>query len=231
MESEPERVKAINRKYHDSHREQRNQVSKEWRQANPGQVWIAQRDDNRTLGQPSTAGEARPMSRRDFNTLSQTDYENRLGWPDQTGDANYEIVDRSNGNRIMVFIANTEQDALRKYEQWLDVAMLPHDTENYGFRVIAIPGSTIDLQRQRAAAAAGNVTNPLWREPQSLSRAVGREFVGWSVRLPTGEEVSQIHGIGNNQGDANRIAAQWLRDNGYGVSGEGYEVVPIWREA
>jgi hypothetical protein len=59
----------------------------------------------------------------------------------------------------------------------------------------------------------------------------GRELVGWSVRLPDGREVTQIHGIGNNQGDANRIAAQWLRNNGYGVSGEGYEVVPLWGEA
>ena len=184
-------------------------VARQWRQANPGQVWIAQRDDNRTLGQPSgqprqsaaqlpgdaegsiqyemfdrttdhiyrtyyaaddrmaldignryrdeltaasgigrgqvglrrapvraTAGEPQPMSRRDFNTLSQTDYENRLGWGDQTGDANYEIVDRRTNRRQMVFIANTDQDALRKFEQWLNVAGLPEDTEDFGFRAL-----------------------------------------------------------------------------------------------
>lgn len=78
-----------------------------------------------------------PMApRRDFNNLSQTDYENRLGWPDQTGDANYEIVNRSNGRREMVFIANTEQDAQRKYNQWLGVAGFPEDTENFGYREI-----------------------------------------------------------------------------------------------
>jgi hypothetical protein len=124
-------------------------VARQWRQANPGQVWITQRDDNRTLGQP------------------------------------------------------------------------------------AIPGSTVDLQRQRAAAAAatGNATNPLWREPQSLNIAAGREFAGWRVLLPTGEEVYRFSGVGNSQADANRIAADWLRRNGMGVSGEGFEVVPVWREA
>jgi hypothetical protein len=43
--------------------------------------------------------------------------------------------------------------------------------------------------------------------------------------------VYRFSGVGNSQGDANRIAAEWLRNNGMGVSGEGYEVVPLWREA
>lgn len=82
-------------------------------------------------------GEPQPVGRQNFNNhLTQTDYENRLGWPDQTGDANYEIVDRRTMRRQMVFIANTPQDAERKYTQWLDVAGLPHDTENFGWRPI-----------------------------------------------------------------------------------------------
>ena len=132
--------------------------------------------------------------------------------------------------------------------------MLPHDTENYGFREIAIPGSTIDLQRQRAARAAempqfqepsdsrGDLT-PRGPGPWELYRLssdtpyralvnrdrsqaereartslslrgdnpadfgirtrqdqpaapgnTGRELLGWSVRLPSGEEVTQIRG-------------------------------------
>jgi len=90
------------------------------------------------------------------NALSQTDIENRLGWPDQTGDANYEVVDRRTMTPVFKFVANTDQDAARKYSQYLDVMMLPHDTEDYGFREIALPGSTIDLQRQRAAQAQQN---------------------------------------------------------------------------
>jgi len=156
--------------------------------------------------------------------------------------------------------------------------MLPHDTENYGYREIALTGSTIDLQRQSAAhhrvavddlfgefndegpgqqykiirmsdrslltvvrassqqeaeAKAAQVfrfngldpdlydvlpAQPQQQPaPQPLGR--GRELLGWSVRLPSGEEVTQLRGIGNNQGDANRIAADWLRNNGYGCDG------------
>ena len=55
----------------------------------------------------------------------------------------------------------------------------------------------------------------------------GNQFSGqWKVMV-NGREVWRFRGVGNNQADANRIAAQWLRDNGQGVSGEGYEVVPV----
>jgi hypothetical protein len=65
--------------------------------------------------------------------------------------------------------------------------------ELYGVRTqqAAVPGSTIDLQRQRAAQAGG-------------------EFRGtWRIMID-GEEVHQISGIGNNQGDANRIGRDWI---------------------
>jgi hypothetical protein len=55
----------------------------------------------------------------------------------------------------------------------------------------------------------------------------GNQFSGqWKVMV-NGQEVWRFRGVGNNQADANRIAAQWLRDNDRGVSGEGYEVVPV----
>jgi pyrimidine deaminase RibD-like protein len=73
----------------------------------------------------------------------------------------------------------------------------------------ALPGSTAALAQQRAT-------------PGTFSGA-------WKV-LVNGEEVHRFSGIGNNQGDANSVAAQWLRNNGRGVSGEGFEVVPIMTE-
>jgi hypothetical protein len=74
----------------------------------------------------------------------------------------------------------------------------------------AIPGSTVDLQRQRQAQAA-----------QSTG-----EFTGWwKVVTPNGVTVHRFNGIGNNQSDANRIAMEWLRNNPeYFVAGT--EVVP-----
>jgi hypothetical protein len=83
--------------------------------------------------------------------LSQTDIENRLGLPDQTGDANYEVFNRNTQRPVFVFIANTDADASRKYSDWLAASGLPNDTEDYGFRERARPGSTLDLQRRTRA--------------------------------------------------------------------------------
>ena len=50
-------------------------------------------------------------------------------------------------------------------------------------------GSTTDLQRQRAQGG----------------------FTGsWQVMVG-GEEVYRFSGVGNNQGDANRVASQWVQ--------------------
>lgn len=68
-----------------------------------------------------------------------------------------------------------------------------------------IPGSTQDLQRQRATSGS---------------------FTGsWRV-LANGQEVHRFGGVGNSQSDANRIAVNWLRDNGYTNQDE-VEVLPI----
>ena len=86
-------------------------------------------------------------------------------------------------------IANTEYDARRKYADWLSAAGYPIETEDYGFREIAQPGSTLDIQRQRVNAG---------------------DFTGqWKVMID-GEEVYRFGGAGNNQGDANRIAREWI---------------------
>jgi hypothetical protein len=52
----------------------------------------------------------------------------------------------------------------------------------------------------------------------------------WRV-LVNGQEVYRFGNIGNSQADANRIAAAWLRQNGQGVSGEGFEVYPVMAES
>jgi hypothetical protein len=125
------------------------------------------------------------------NTTTQTDMENRLGWGSQSADANYEIVYRASPTpqRRFVFIANTPQEAQRKYTDWLAAQGLPPETEDYGFREIARPGSTLDIQRQRVSAG---------------------DFTGqWKVMID-GEEVYRFGGAGNNQGDANRIAREWI---------------------
>jgi len=84
---------------------------------------------------------------------------------------------------------------------------------------IGIPGSTLDLQRQRRAAQSGIIDiepdvsqNP----PQSTEAPPGNQFSGqWKVVDGAGREVYRFRGVGNNQADANRIASTWARENSY----------------
>lgn len=183
-----------------------NVVLAQWQQEHPGDAVDVHYDPQMSRGQPTTGS--------NFNTLSQTDYENRLGWPDQTGDANYEIVSRSNGRRQMVFIANTEQDAQRKYSQWLDVNGLPHDTENYGFREIALPGSTIDLQRQRAVQ----------QTTSDAGRAQTSPTGQWKIVDGLNREVYRFRPADNTRTRANFLARIWADENNFDGN---YQVEPV----
>lgn len=166
-----------------------NLVLAQWRVAHPGRVWMVQRDDNQTLGQPGTNRSGQ---------LSQTDVENRLGWGSQEADANYEIVYRGSNppRRRFVFIANTPAEAQRKYEQWLAQQGLPDNTEDYGFREIARPGSTLDLQRQRAE--------------RNERESTGESSIQWKI-LVDGEEVHRFWFWNRtNQGEANQVGQEWV---------------------
>jgi hypothetical protein len=265
-------------------------VLRQWIAANPGPLWNYKSDPDQSLGQPRTS--------RMSSGTSQTDMENRMGLPDQTGNANYEIVDRRTGRRVFVMVASTEYEARRKYADWLAASQIPIETEDYGFREIARPGSTIDLQRQRAAQQTGNwgiwldggrrftriprsedggdgqalrrfnsesearawLNNFRDRNPgvrydisireipadyesptagttataQDTSQNERGEFTGqWRVTID-GEEVHRFGGMGNNQGDANRIARDWILQQiraGQLQPAEGadIEVVPVMR--
>jgi hypothetical protein len=152
----------------------------------------------RTAGQQPLPGEG-PIG------LSQTDIENRLGWGGQAADANYEIVERRTMRTVFKFIANTPEEAARKYTQVMDVFGLPHDTEDYGWRAI----------------------NNQQREPAQQQR--GGTFTGnWLILDPENNEIHRFGGIGNSQADANRVALNWLRRNQQYMS-DGVTVVPEMR--
>jgi hypothetical protein len=135
------------------------------------------------------------------NALSQTDIENRLGWGGQEADANYEVIDRRTQQPVFKFIANTEQDAARKYDQYLDVMMLPQETEDYGFREIAVPGSTLDLQRQRGTDANTNSLRPTGPGP-------------WEVANRANNQV-YYNPPSSNRIEAGSQSLTWLRQNGH----------------
>lgn len=88
-----------------------------------------------------------------------------------------------------------------------------------------IPGSTLDLQRQRADAAPATLTRP----------GQGQHTGQWKV-LINGEEVYQFGGAGNNQGDANRVGRDWVlqqvrRGTLNPANGADIEVLPVMGEA
>jgi len=144
--------------------------------------------------QPTAARPNRP------NIGSQTDMENRLGWSDQTGEANYEIVNRRTQQPVFLFIANTDVDAAQKYQQWLAAAGYTSDPQELGWR-----------QRETTQAA-----------PQQASG----EFTGnWLIQDPQGRTIHRFGGVGNVQSDANRAAITWLRAHP-GSMQAGVTVVP-----
>jgi len=72
-----------------------------------------------------------------------------------------------------------------------------------------VAGSTSDLAQQRATPGA---------------------FTGaWKIVDSDGNELHRFSGIGNQQRDANRVAIQWLTDNGYSY-GTDVTVLPIMNE-
>jgi hypothetical protein len=121
---------------------------------------------------------------------------------EQSTDANYEIYNTETNRSMFRFIANTDPEAERKYQDWLSGSN--SSPELFKWRRIenrGIPGSTAELQRQRTA--------------QTPSR--DQEFTGhWEVvSRNTDEVVSVISGIGNAVADAERHAARWQQQTGF----------------
>jgi hypothetical protein len=116
-------------------------------------------------------------------------------------------------------IASSEREAMQKARQqwnlnlggrteeeffstngWSATPVRPAESEQ------ATPGSTADLAQQRAT-------------PGTFTGA-------WKIVDSDGNELHRFSGIGNQQRDANRVATQWLTDNGYSY-GADVTVLPI----
>ena len=119
---------------------------------------------------------------------------------EQSTDANYEIINLDNQIPVFRFIANTDEEARRKFNDWLS-GRDRDDHSRYHVRRIegrGIPGSTAELARQRAASA-------------------DQEFSGtWEiVSRTTDEVVHQFSGVGNAIRDAEVYGRRWALDTGF----------------
>jgi hypothetical protein len=76
--------------------------------------------------------------------------------------------------------------------------------------------SALQAQGREAIQIEANPQEPpAWRQPASTPQNIQGEFTGeWQVRdSDTNDVLYTFSGVGNNQGDANRVAARWLRQN------------------
>ena len=118
----------------------------------------------------------------------------------------YKLYRTADQSIVYTFQATSVEQAREKAQAWLlDQGI---DRRGYGLsrmdQPASAPDSTTDIQQQRAAGG----------------------FTGaWKV-MADGQEVHRFSGVGNVQRDANRVAIQWLRDNGYD-QGTDIEVLPI----
>ena len=155
------------------------------------------------------------------------------------GQSNYKIYQISDGRIMGTFYAADRAQADAEFTDWL---MSPAAGGRDGFRYAPIdtpiqgpaastptpvpgiidiepdvaqnfvPGSTLDLQRQRQQAAQQSATGT---------------FRGtWAIKDSRGNTLHTFGGIGNSQADANRVAAGWLARAGY-QQGLEVEVVPV----
>jgi predicted nucleotidyltransferase len=129
----------------------------------------------------------------------------------------YELYSRASGAVIDTFPARNDDEAITRLQDYINFGAGQNSPDNFDVRRAPIAGSTLDLQRQRAAAGAdaaqgGIIDIDLEPAPPP---AGGEQFTGeWQiVDGDTGQELHRFSGIGNNQADANRVAANWLSQN------------------
>jgi GNAT superfamily N-acetyltransferase len=150
----------------------------------------------------------------------------------------YELYSRASGAVIDTFPARNDDEAITRLSDYINFGAGQSNPDNFDVRRAGrapIAGSTLDLQRQRAAASAAAAQIPtididVEPAPAPQPAGMGQWNGQWKV-LVGGQEVYRFGGVGNSQADANRIAAAWLRQNGQGVSGEGFEVYPVMAES
>lgn len=119
----------------------------------------------------------------------------------------YKLYRTADQSIVYTFQASSVEEAREKAQAWLlDQGI---DRRGYG------------LSRMDQPAPAPDSTNAIQQQ-----RAIPGTFTGaWKV-MADGREVYRFSGVGNAQRDANRVAIQWLRDNGYD-HGTDIEVLPI----
>ena len=181
------------------------------------------KDQNDTLSYFAkfAAGELPKTALKSFIRQAQLERSTKKT-PPAAGAANYKIYNITDGRVMDTFYAADRASAEDQFRDWLmspeagasdNFRYAPIDTVIRGEPGQPIPGSTLDLQRQRTAQTP----------------AAGTTWTGqWLIKDNRGNVLHSFGGIGNSQADANRVAAGWLARAGY-QAGLEVEVVPEMR--
>lgn len=190
------------------------------------------KDQNDTLSYFAkfAAGELPKVALKSFIRQAQLERKTKKAGP-AGGTANYKIYNITDGRVMDTFYAADRDGAESQFRDWLmspeaggssNFRYAPIDTAIRGETGQPIPGSTLDLQRQRAAQAQAQAPRTLTTPGQPQQQFTGE----WKIVTPDGNEVHRFGGIGNAQADANRVAIQWLQRNPRHMQA-GVEVLPV----
>jgi len=150
----------------------------------------------------------------------------RIVEPKQKGD--WDVIYKPTG-RVIDNILRVDKDEAQRL--LAKVAVL-HDFENADNLEIR-PQSAERPQshddRQDSADLQARLTGTVPEVPVDVAQNFGNQFSGqWQVVDGLGREVYRFRGVGNNQADANRIAALWARENNFDGN---LEVLPVMVES
>ena len=126
----------------------------------------------------------------------------------EAGSIKYEMFNRGSGVVMRTYYARDDEMAIEMGQRYREQAVSE----------LGLDRSAIGLRRAGQQPSAQ-------QQPQQS----GGEFTGtWLVKDANGRVIHRISGIGNAQGDANRHALNWLRQNPENMR-DGVEVVPEMR--
>jgi hypothetical protein len=177
---------------------------------------------------------ATPLGPADSTPATQTPATDQLNAPVPDDPRGNFVLRRREGNEgvgpvLYRFSAGTTGDAIEAARRWttargierrsvyLDsIASLSPEELRAAPSGTSIPDIGIDIaQNFQEPPASWDSGSPIVSEPQNFP-AAGNEFTGqWEIRDgDTNQVLYTFGGIGNSQRDANRVASQWLQQNG-----------------
>jgi hypothetical protein len=178
-------------------------VVRQWREQHPDRVWIVQRDDNRTLGQPS--GEPIPGSTLDLQRQRQAQQQQDPGpAPDATAYEMYRISDGRTAvgpeGNVMRFYADSLEDAESRIERLAAIF-------NLGAPQLFAVRSVLNAPQQSAQPEVPMGGQNYPREP-AQQQGTSDQPGNWGLWVATNNRFARVPGTENLRRFSTQAAAE-----------------------